>query len=79
MTVAPKNGSLGGVGNRIAGGVDIDIVIAASMHLDEWYLAHWCFIYSFTSLAVCLPLAIALTTSEAPFLASPQTKTFSGY
>lgn len=35
--------------------------------------------YSLILFAVCNPDAMALTTSDAPLAASPQTKTFSGY
>ena len=77
VTVAPIFSSRRRVGYWVLHGVDIDIVVAASVHLGEWHYLHFVR-YSFTFLAVSIPLAIARTTSEAPFWASPQTKTFSG-
>ena len=76
VAVAPATGCLCRIGDGPATDVYIDIVVAAAMHLGERYF-HFVR-YSFTLMAVCLPLAIARTTSEAPFCASPQTNTFPG-
>ena len=40
MTIAPFLGDIGRMRDVVKHGIDIDIIIAATVHLGEWYLAH---------------------------------------
>jgi hypothetical protein len=44
MAVAPEDGSLDGVGDGVPHGIDIDIVVAAAVHLGEMDFRHIFFI-----------------------------------